>query len=89
MSHELFLHCFQASPFQARLVLLASQAKEEKKATRDFQACLYQDLVEEMELQGLPALLDPLDSQATQVSAHVYPVRCQEPRAELDGPVCC
>lgn len=88
MSHEL-LHCFQASLFQARLVLPASQAKEEKKATRDFQACLYQDPVEEMELQGLPALLGPLDSQATQVSAHVYPIRCQEPRAELNGPVCC
>lgn len=88
MSCELF-HCFQASLLLARLVLLASQAKEEKKATRDFQACLYQDPVEEMELQGLPALLGPLDSQATQVSAHVYPIRCQEPRAELDEPVCC
>lgn len=49
-------------------MLLASQAKEEQKVTRDFQACLYQDLVEEMELRGLLALLDPLDSQATQMA---------------------
>lgn len=46
----------------------ASQAKEEKKVTKDFQARLYQDPVEEMELQGLPALRGPLDSQATQMA---------------------
>lgn len=47
---------------------LVSQEKEEKKVTGDFQACLYQDQVEEMELLGLLALLDPLGSQATQMA---------------------
>lgn len=42
--------------------------KEEKKVNRDLQACLYQDQVEEMEPQDLPALLAPLDSQATQMA---------------------
>lgn len=59
----------QVSLFQARLVLQASQVKEEKKVIKDFQGCLYQDQVEEMEPQGLPALPAPLGSQATQVSA--------------------
>lgn len=36
--------------------------------TRDLQACLYQDQVEEMEPLGLQALLDPLGSQATQMA---------------------
>lgn len=50
------------------MVLLASQAKEEKKVTRESQVCLYQDQVEEMEPQGLLDPLDPLDSQATQMA---------------------
>lgn len=81
------LCCLQAPPFQVSLVLLASQAKEEKKVTRESQVCLYQDQVEEMEPQGLLGPLDPLDSQATQVSARVRPIKCREPRAELAGTV--
>lgn len=50
------------------MVLQASQVKEDKKVTRDFQACLYQDQVEEMEPQGLLALLALLGSQATQMA---------------------
>lgn len=36
--------------------------------TKDFQAHLYQDQVEETEPQGLLALLGPLGSQATQMA---------------------
>lgn len=60
-------------------MLQASQVKEEKKVTRDFQACLYQDQVEEMEPQGLLALLAPLGNQATQVSAMNFPSDARGP----------
>lgn len=49
-------------------MLQASQVKEERKVKGDLQACLYQDQVEEMEPQGLPALLAPLGNQATQMA---------------------
>lgn len=42
--------------------------KEERKVKGDLQACLYQDQVEEMEPQGLPALLAPLDNQGTRTA---------------------
>lgn len=42
--------------------------KEEKKVIKDFQVCLYQDQVEEMEPRGLLALPAPLGSQATQMA---------------------
>lgn len=49
-------------------MLLAPQVKEDKKVKKDFQACLYQDQVEEMEPEGLLGLLDPLGSLATQMA---------------------
>lgn len=49
-------------------MLQASQVKEERKVKGDLQVCLYQDQVEEMELQGLPALLAPLGNQATRMA---------------------
>lgn len=49
-------------------MLQASQVKEEKKVIKDFQVCLYQDQVEEMEPRGLLALPAPLGSQATQMA---------------------
>lgn len=49
-------------------MLQASQVKEERKVKGDLQVCLYQDQVEEMEPQGLPALLAPLGNQATRTA---------------------
>lgn len=68
-------------------MLQASQVKEEKKVTRDFQACLCQDQVEEMEPQGLPALLAPLGSQDTQVSAINFPSDAMSPGQSWTGTV--
>lgn len=68
-------------------MLQASQVKEDKKVTRDFQACLYQDQAEEMEPQGLLALLALLGSQATQVSAMNFPSDARSPGQSWVGPV--
>lgn len=48
-------------------MLLATLVKEEKKVTKDFQGCLCQDQVEEMDSRALPGPPDPLDGQATQM----------------------
>jgi hypothetical protein len=62
------LCCFQAYQYQGRPVLLAYQAKEEKKATKEFQARLCQDQVEGMGPQALLGPLGPRGGRATQVS---------------------
>lgn len=64
-----FLFWFQASQYQGSLVLLATLVKEEKKVTKDFQGCLCQDQVEEMDPRALLGPLDPLGDQATQVGS--------------------
>lgn len=48
-------------------MLLATLVKEEKKVTKDFQGCLCQDQVEEMDSRALLGPPGPLGSQATQM----------------------
>lgn len=57
----------QASQSQGSLVLLATLVKEEKKVTKDFQGCLCQDQVEEMDPRALLGPPEPPDDQATQM----------------------
>lgn len=48
-------------------MFLAILVKEEKKVTKDFQGCLCQDQVEEMDAQAFLGPPDLLDSQATRM----------------------
>lgn len=48
-------------------MFLATPVKEEKKVNEDFQGCLCQDQVEEMDSRALLGPPDLLDSQATRM----------------------